>query len=1078
MKSFSSISSSNQNATRFLILLLMGLLLSGNVLGQKTDTINETNIDVQDSQVLVHRSGSKMSISLELHEKKISDAITQLASESGIDISFKTNTIHDRKISLSLNGASLYEALQAILSDFDAEYELSNNGRVLVVHSLVEKEPIKTDDVNEGRGTLRGRVFDRTTGEALIGANVILAGTAIGASTNDQGEFFIQRLPAGNQVILIRYLGYVTKRVEVNIIAGESVTQDFNLVPDMVEGEEVIVYSQALGQAQAIRQQINSNTIVNVVSEARLRELPDANAAESLGRLPGISLIRDAGEGQRVAIRGLSPRYNAITFDGSRVPSTDDDGRAVDLNMISSEMLTGIEVYKAITPDMDADAIGGSVNFTFSEAPEGARLRTNLRSGYSGHINDIGQYNASVSGSNRFFNNMLGVNASLDFQRHDRSSDQFRASYNVLRDPRPEDGELYAPMTTNNLRLVDRLETRDRYGVGLMLDYRLGDGRITFNNFGSRLDRDIFSTQRDYQVETNRQRWIFGDTQSQTNVLSTRLGGEHPFNLNTGRLEFDWRVTRNVSEQAIGYDHQLDFLETGAFETGSLKQRMAPHEVPIGARNDFNETRFQGSNFRTGFNLEKDYSAQLDVTYWVNFGSLISNRFKMGGKYTQKERSRFRDHARIRDFHYRDIMDNEDRDWILNNQGHISFANYQDLDYRRDDFLDGQYIMHTRVNLDEMRNLWINHENQHRYSLAVRFGDQDVIERVAAAYVMTELNIGPRLMILPGVRYEHEYSDYTSYRGIVTGQYNDSGTINDTLATRNTGEWFPMVQARYKFTNNFDIRVARTVTVSRPNFTELIPRESRSADDQELDRGRTFLKPARAVNYDLFLSLYGNRIGLLSAGVFYKTITDLVYTRNIIALDPEAEDMPSYMRGWRLIEPFNNPNETLVRGFEIEWQSNLTFLPSPFSGVVVNVNFSRIWSETQYPEFILERRPGVGVVGIDTFRVAPMIHQPDYVGNASLGYDYRRFSGRVSMLYQGSTLRSVGNRIERDSFTDDYIRWDAQLRYRFIQSLDLIVNFTNLTNRHDGQTQFTGEFPTAQEYYGMSFDIGVRYNFF
>ena len=181
--------------------------------------------------------------------------------------------------------------------------------------------------------------------------------------------------------------------------------------------------------------------------------------------------------------------------------------------------------------------------------------------------------------------------------------------------------------------------------------------------------------------------------------------------------------------------------------------------------------------------------------------------------------------------------------------------------------------------------------------------------------------------------------------------------------------------------------------------------------------------------------------------------------------------------GWELTEPFNNPYETTVQGFEVEWQSNLTWLPVPFNGLVINANFSRIWSETQYPQFFLERGPQ-GVVGIDTFRVGNMIHQPDHVANVSLGYDYRGFSSRISVLYQGATLRSIGIREETDGFTDDYIRWDAQARQRILPGLDVFVNLHNITNRRDGATQFTGEFPTAQEYYGWAFDIGLRYSIF
>ena len=172
----------------------------------------------------------------------------------------------------------------------------------------------------------------------------------------------------GEQQLQISYVGYQSMQAAVTITAGQTITFDAQLTFGVVEGEEIIVTAQAAGQAAAINQQLSSNTITNVVSAERIQELPDQNAAESVGRLPGISIERDAGEGQKVIIRGLSPKFNAITVNGERVPSTDGDDRSVDLSMISPDVLAGIEVFKALTPDKDADAIGGAVNLITRKA--------------------------------------------------------------------------------------------------------------------------------------------------------------------------------------------------------------------------------------------------------------------------------------------------------------------------------------------------------------------------------------------------------------------------------------------------------------------------------------------------------------------------------------------------------------------------------------------------------------------------------------------------------------------------------------------------------------------------------------
>lgn len=291
--------------------------------------------------IRVLRNNQSLLVSLDIKEKRLSDALSELAAEAGIGISFRSYSSVDRKVSLRLSDAPFYEVVYALLENTGMTPDISENGRVLVIRDVIVSP--SEDNPQVSHATLSGRITDAVTGEPLIGANIILQNTAIGTATDLQGYFHLQRIPAGERVLVVRYLGYVTKEIRINGSPGQELQRDISLQPDQVEGEEIIIYTQALGQARAIRQQLNSNTIVNVVSETRLRELPDANAAESVGRLPGVSVLRDAGEGQKVAIRGMGPRYSSITIDGNRVPGTDGD-RSVDLSMISPEMLSGIEV--------------------------------------------------------------------------------------------------------------------------------------------------------------------------------------------------------------------------------------------------------------------------------------------------------------------------------------------------------------------------------------------------------------------------------------------------------------------------------------------------------------------------------------------------------------------------------------------------------------------------------------------------------------------------------------------------------------------------------------------------------------
>lgn len=225
--------------------------------------------------------------------------------------------------------------------------------------------------VAAGAGSISGFVRDAQTGDGLPGANVLIAGTSIGASTDLNGRFLLQNITPGAYTIRVTYIGYRTKEIQQTVKADEEVKISFSLSAVAIEGSEVVVTAQAASQNAAINQQISSNQIVNVVSAAKIQELPDQNAAESVGRLPGISVLRNGGEGTEVVIRGMAPKFNQISVDGIQMSSSNPNDRSTDLSGISSNMLEGIKVYKNVTADMDANVIGGTVEFDLREARTG-----------------------------------------------------------------------------------------------------------------------------------------------------------------------------------------------------------------------------------------------------------------------------------------------------------------------------------------------------------------------------------------------------------------------------------------------------------------------------------------------------------------------------------------------------------------------------------------------------------------------------------------------------------------------------------------------------------------------------------
>ncbi|MEX0720800.1 MAG: TonB-dependent receptor [Balneolaceae bacterium] len=1015
---------------------------------------------------------------LEIKNNSIKQVLQKIAEQAPLGISINPDLpALNKRISLSIVSGTIADALTKVLETTDYEAAISRRREIV----LLKKEALSpVQEVVLQTGTLAGKITDSVTGEPLVGANIMIENTSTGTATNIDGEYRLRNVEEGEQTLVVRYLGYITKNVEVEVTAGETTALDVELEPDVIEGQEVTVYSQARGQVKAIRQQLTSNTIVNVVSESRIREVADNNAAETVGRLPGVSIQRSGGEAQNVVIRGLSPRFSNITVGGTRLSSTSLNDRNTDLHMISSDMISGIELYKSIRPDMDADAVAGTVNFTIDGAPDESRTRLNFQYGYNDHTQRLGNYKGDLNFSQRFFENRLGVMGTVSIQGVDRSSDNLDASYFVPRERRED--EAVAPIEVEDLRFTDRAQRRERYGASLVLDYRFEDnGRILFSNFANRMNRDEVQRQRLYNLDRTEQSYIISDTEQQVDVLSSTLSGEH----NLWGAKLDWRLSRSQSVRDDPYNHRMNFLELGAFNDAELDLTKGPEVIPSAARNELDETFLMNAEFNENYSTETDLGAMFDLEVPFEVGRLIDATVKFGGKYTSKDRERISDQY----YHRFDgvnqtnlIIQNLPGEHVKTQSGFYSIENFIEPGFNKNNYLDGMYIFGLGLSRDRAREFQeaINEDlGYYNRRLSAMMNNHWAREELSAGYILSEINIGSRLMILPGVRYEYDHSEYTAHVGQIGYLTDEEGnTVNDSTTTREMGHWFPMVHMRLNLLKGLDLRLAWTKSANRPNFDQVVPRERIHVEDSDVRRGITGLKPAIATNYDAFLNYYTNKFGLISVGGYYKKIDDLIYDRNVTIFRPLEIGLPEFTTGYNLREPYNNPHSTTLKGVEVEWQSNFLNMPSPLNGLMLNINYSRIWSETQYHQFQVERQPGVGIVGIDTFRVARMVLQSDHIANMTVGYDYKGFSGRVSMLYQGETLTSVGSRPENDSFTHALFRWDASFRQRIFDSgASVSLNFYNLTNEPDRSYQSSWGYATDEEYYGWSMDVGIRYDF-
>ena len=923
----------------------------------------------------------------------------------------------------------------------------------------------------QGGGRISGKVSDKETGESLPGANVLIEGTSIGSATDLEGEYVIPKVPAGSYVLVVTYIGYSEMKVPVNV-SVEDVVQNIQMEFETIEGQTVEVTAQAEGQMAAINQQISAITIKNVVAADRIEKIPDANAAESVARLPGISLIRSGGEGQQVAVRGLSPQYNVMMVNGVRMQSTDRDNRAVDLNMISPNVLSGIEVTKALTADMDADAVGGTVNLVVGKAPEGFQGRVSAQGGYGEIANTFGNYRFNGVVSNRYFDNKFGVRLSGSIDKFNRNSDILSAGYAVNEETQREQGLAVLDLTSVVIR--DRVTDRRRVGGGLILDYDLPDGSLILNNFISNLSEEQIEMQNSFGI-VGSSFGAFGAARELSNtVISNALQGEYRF----GPLKADFSLSNSISKQD---------------RPGDLRMNIAPEQGQIGFSTTVAENATPGEFLQDVtvfdvlratriFTVKRDIQetareAVLNFSLPYSFTNDIAGNFKVGGKYIYNKR----DNDETELFNQPDRTFQGERFvaamreslWtdlgllpIDENLG-IRASLFEDSNYNiGDNYLNGEvglnrfFYTPDIAKMNRFETLAVDN-NAYFVSEQQSFERDFVYRRdFTAFYAMTDLNLGKYITIFPGVRYEKFDIDYTAFSINKFGP-NFEDFNSEELTTKTTGKnWFPQMQVRLKPTSWFDLRLASTESIIYPDYRAISPfiHYNTYSNPQFVVLGNPDLKPAIAQNYDIYGSVYNNHIGLFTAGYFYKEIDDLMVPFEFKTTDSEKINnrliLPTTAN--TNINTWINLNETsTVKGFELDWQTNFWYLPSFLRGLVFNINYTHITSETTFP-FQIAVKQGTGifapVVLVDSTRVGRMPDQANDVLNATLGYDYRGFSARLSFLYQDNVLGTAGTRDELDSYTGAFIRWDLILYQNLPWTgLRLFANLNNISNRPDRQ---------------------------
>lgn len=949
-------------------------------------------------------------------------------------------------------------------------------------------------------GKISGRVFEEYTNQALPGTNIIIVGTNMGAAADPDGYYTILNVPAGSYTIKVSYIGYKSQEINIQVAEGVHIQQNFTLEPVGIEGETVIITAQAEGQKQAINMQLSANQIMNVVSAARIRELPDANAAESVARLPGISVLRSGGEGDRVVVRGLEPKFNAITVNGVKLSSSTANDRGADLSMISSNMLEGIQVSKTVTPDMDANVIGGVVNFELREArvknpgvPDINILTQGSYNGLSNAKNKLNNYKFVGTVENRFFDGELGVFVQGSIERRNLSSNELGAVYGPS-------GNSQVDYLTQNITLDDISRDRQRINGVVALDYKLPEGKVIFSN--------LFSTSK---TETNDRQQFYNVTTGQNTSNFTANYGKSTLNTLTNMLKYEqlaWifkvkaTLSHSYSETKNPRDWNVVFTTSpaGLTQYGNAKN-LDPREVVSAATHDTNATLLRTITTNYGFTRERVLSANLDFETPISFTDQISAVIKFGGNYQYQKRSNDINVTNGQAFGFASggAIINQllaAFPWFKHLPGdnlRVPMTPFMDRNYDYGTFLGGDYKMLYPLDFSRMQSMMdyvyenqlpnnITYNNNIGSSLTNDYWGK---ENISAAYVMATVNIGQSLTITPGVRYQQLKTTYTGVQGL---QGPNSFSVYENRLVTHTAThpfWLPNLLLRYKPLDWFDVRLAYTNTISYPDYASLAPRINVATSAGTLQWNGFKLDPIRSKNYDAYFSFYNNTIGLFTAGAFLKQITNLIYQYNFNP--PTAARLAAYYPEWTERTPsqagvtvstfINNPYKINNYGMELDWQTHFWYLPEPLSGLVLSVNYTHIFSKAEYPyEYTTPTFPRRY---IDTSYVAPLLYQPDDIINITIGYDYKGFSIRVSSLYSARIFTGPTQWEQLRAYTSAYNRWDISIKQNLpFPGLEIFCNLNNINGADDISviSAPTGV-PSRKQSYNYMIEMGLRGQF-
>ena len=807
---------------------------------------------------------------------------------------------------------------------------------------------------------IKGIVVDKQTGEALIGATVMVGEQ--GCATDINGQFELKGLKKGNQTVIIKYVGYKTLTLKAS--ASDSPAAE-PLKIEMESDQQVLGEVKVTGMARKntdvamIEAAKLSDQVVSNISAQEIRRTQDNNAGEVIRRVPGVSLIED----KFVMVRGLSQRYNNVWINGGAVPSSEADSRAFSFDIIPSSQIDNLVIVKSPSAEYPADFTGGFIQINTKDIPSQNTVSVSV----GGNWNDATHFN--------------------DFRYANLSSDYIK------------DGEatILGGGFNNDWRVKNKKPIGDlKLGVDWSRRWTLGESKLGMvgavnytNEYRSFTDmqNNLFGV---YDSANDRSNYLRRSTDDQYNNNS-RLGamlnlallsksGNNKYELKnifnrlvneryTDRTGIDAQSNNEIGAEyyyrsRITYNTQLtgkhtftdDHLEWSASYSYANRRMPDRKRYTINDQNDDVIQLTSSNDINREFTKLDEHimSANINEKHDFHFGSFEPS-LKIGayGEYRTRE-------YKTRQFLYTwDPQNNDLPDG-----------------FRRMDMTEllsnEQYLGGNGLNILEdlvMRNNYKGHNT------------------LGAGYLAASIPVG-KLNVYAGLRYEFNQME------LITNTRDDVESPKSKFY-RNR-DFFPSVNTVYKFNDKHQVRLAYGKSVNRPEFREVSPSVYYDFDLASNVQGKVDLKSCYIHNVDLRYEFYPSRGEQITIAGFYKHFDNPIEWTYTVA------------GGTDLVYSYENAESADNFGVELDIRKDLSFIG--LRNFSLSFNGTLIHSRVNFPAG-------------SRYENRPMQGQSPYLVNTGLFYKNDKQQLSISLLYNRIGKRIIGvGRSEGSTGSEDNAR--------------------------------------------------------